>query len=80
MVVNLDADLFSSTLYVLSQLDPYLREGDVIMFDELGDVLHEFRAFNASELSFGRDLKMIAKHPVNGWICDQVAFVVGKRP
>lgn len=34
MVIHLDTDLFSSTLYVLTQLDPFLENGDIMMFDE----------------------------------------------
>lgn len=44
-VINLDADLYSSTLYVLGNLYPYLKKGDVIIFDEFGVPTHEFKAF-----------------------------------
>jgi O-methyltransferase len=44
-IIHLDADLFSSTLYALTSLHPYLQSGDVLIFDEFNVPTHEFRAF-----------------------------------
>lgn len=44
-IIHLDADLFSSTLYALTSLHPYLKSGDVLIFDEFNVPTHEFRAF-----------------------------------
>lgn len=44
-VVHLDADLYSSTLFILIHVLPRLKKGDILIFDQFGDCLHEFKAF-----------------------------------
>jgi len=44
-VVHMDADLYSSTLFVLTRLIPILKKDDIIIFDEFGVPTHEFKAF-----------------------------------
>lgn len=44
-IIHLDADLFSSTLYTLTSLAPYLKKGDILLFDEFNVPNHEFFAF-----------------------------------
>ncbi|HMU43318.1 MAG TPA: TylF/MycF/NovP-related O-methyltransferase [Ignavibacteriaceae bacterium] len=44
-VIHMDADLYSSTLFVLTSVLPFLNHGDIIIFDEFGVPTHEFRAF-----------------------------------
>jgi Macrocin-O-methyltransferase (TylF) len=44
--INLDADLYSSTIYVLRTLRDIIKPGTYIYFDEFSDMNHEFRAFD----------------------------------
>ena len=44
-MIHADADLYSSTLFLLTRLYPRLKRDDVIIFDEFGVPTHEFRAF-----------------------------------
>ena len=55
----MDADLYSSTLYVLSSLAPYLKSGDIIFFDEFAVPTHEFRAYLDFTESYYIDLELI---------------------
>jgi len=44
-IIHLDADLFSSTLFVLTSMAPFLKKGDILMFDEFNVPNHESYAF-----------------------------------
>lgn len=44
LIINLDADMYSSTLYVLTTIATRLKQGDIIFLDEASAVTHEFRA------------------------------------
>jgi hypothetical protein len=62
VVVHLDADLYSSTLYALANLGPRLQCGDLILFDEAGAVIgitHEFRALADYSSAFQKDFRLV---------------------
>ncbi|MEW6281242.1 MAG: class I SAM-dependent methyltransferase, partial [Candidatus Eremiobacterota bacterium] len=44
-VVHIDADLYTSAHYVLTELGPHMTPGTVLIFDEFFDREHELRAF-----------------------------------
>jgi hypothetical protein len=46
LILIMDADLYSSTAYVLSHLRPHIRPGTLIYFDEMNHVEHEPKAFD----------------------------------
>ncbi len=71
-VILLDADLYSATIFTLSQLYPTLHKGDIIMFDEFNVATHEFKAYTEFTGNFYIKLKPIAA--VNNFY--QVAFEV----
>ena len=45
LIIHIDADLYSSTLFVLTTLAQYMKKGDIIIFDEFNVPNHEFRAW-----------------------------------
>jgi hypothetical protein len=58
-LIHLDADLFSSTIFTLSQLYRFLKEGDILLFDEFAVPQHEFLAFKIFTESFYVDYEVI---------------------
>jgi O-methyltransferase len=51
-LIHMDADIFSATIFTLSQLYKHLNGGDIIMFDEFAVPKHEFMAFKIFSESF----------------------------
>jgi len=45
-IIHMDADLYTSTIFVLTSISPVLRKGDIIIFDEFNVPMHEFKAFS----------------------------------
>jgi hypothetical protein len=46
LVINIDADLYSSAIYVLRHLRPHIKPGTFIYFDDMSRPEHEPRAFD----------------------------------
>lgn len=49
---HMDADLFSATIFSLSQLYRFFNDGDILLFDEFAVPKHEFMAFKIFTESF----------------------------
>ncbi|WP_323788698.1 class I SAM-dependent methyltransferase [Psychroserpens sp.] len=60
LVINIDADLYSSTLFVLTMSHKILKKGSIIIFDEFSSMLHEFRAFEDYCKSYNVDFEVLA--------------------
>jgi hypothetical protein len=60
IVVHNDSDLHSSTQYTLSTLDPFLKAGDIIVFDEYSSASNEYLAWEQHKRAFMRNAKCIA--------------------
>jgi O-methyltransferase len=60
LVVHIDCDLYSSTLFVLGALDRHLSPGTVIIFDDFSSLNHEFAAWLDYRRSYSRTWKPLA--------------------
>ncbi len=63
IILHMDADLYSSTLYVLSQFSGLLQPGDIVIFDEFSALRSEFRAFVNFNEAFQLKLKPLGCTP-----------------
>jgi hypothetical protein len=59
LVINMDADLYSSTIYVLRHLRPWIRPGTFIYFDDLSRPEHEPRAFDEFMAESGLKFRLV---------------------
>ena len=58
-VIMMDADLYTSTLYTLTSMAPYLQKRDIILFDQFNVPMHEFRAFHDFTESYYMKFRLI---------------------
>jgi O-methyltransferase len=72
LVIHNDSDLHSSTLFVLTVLDPLIVPGTVLIFDEFSSPLHEFRAFHDYVNAYKRSIEVVG---TTTDYASQVAFI-----
>ncbi len=58
-VIHLDGDLYSSTLYPMTVLAGSLHPGDILIFDDFGGYLHQYRAMEDFFSAFDLDYKVV---------------------
>jgi hypothetical protein len=73
LVVLMDADLYTSTLYVLTSLAPYIKKDDIIIFDEFNVPRHEFLAFQHFITSYYIKYEVIGAQ--NNYYCVAIRIV-----
>ncbi len=59
-IIHLDADLYSATAFALACLYPFLKKGDLILFDEFNVATSEFKAYHEFVNNFYVQLKPVA--------------------
>lgn len=59
LVVHIDCDLYSASLFCLAVLDRRLVPGSLVLFDEFYGLRHEFAAFQDYTRSFYREMRLI---------------------
>ena len=60
LVINLDADLYSSTRCALNYLRPFIKPGTFIYFDNMNRPEHEPRAFNEFIKESGLSFRLVS--------------------
>jgi O-methyltransferase len=61
LVIHVDCDLYSSTLYCLTTLDPVISSGTLIVLDDFFDALHVYRALTDYCSAYVRQYKILAR-------------------
>lgn len=66
LVIHVDCDLYSSTLYCLTTLDPVISPGTLVVLDDFFDALHVYRALSDYCSAYIRQYKLVARTPELG--------------
>jgi Macrocin-O-methyltransferase (TylF) len=69
--IHIDADLYGSTLCALTYLNRHIKPGTVMIFDEVEDLMHEFKALCDFQDMSGKTLELFAASQD----CRHAAFV-----
>lgn len=75
IIIHIDVDLYTSSLFVLTSMDKHLTEGAIIIFDEFSSAHNEFKSFKNYSESYRKEYQVIGA--VND-VFDTVAIRVTK--
>ena len=78
LIVNLDADLYSSTAEALTFIEPHIRPGTLLYFDELNHRQHELRALQEF-LARGFSVRALGATPDLAHVGFEVSATNGTR-
>jgi len=59
IIIHCDADIYSSTMYILCKMDSNVRRGTIIIFDDFSIMLHDFRALEDYTRAFRREYEVM---------------------
>jgi hypothetical protein len=59
LILNVDCDIYSSSIFVLKQLEKHLVPGTIIYFDEFNDRDHELRALQEFLAETGKKVEIL---------------------
>jgi len=82
LVLHLDADLYTSTLFVLTSLGHKLKKGDIVIFDELSSMRcpeQEFRAFVDFVSSFRIGYKVLGATKLHKQVAIEITSAVSEN-
>ncbi len=74
LVIHIDSDLYSSAFFVLMNLHPLFKNGDIVIFDDFIDPIGEFLLFEEYCSSFFVTPKVLSMVVWKG-LADKVAFM-----
>ena len=72
LVVHLDADLYSSSMFPLVFLGPLMSAGTLLICDEFYDREHEFKALMDWRKIYRKDVRIIAEMENYSKVCAQL--------
>lgn len=61
LIIHNDSDLFSSSLYLLTKCDNIIKQGTVIIFDELSSWMNEFRALEDFSQAYCKPYRILCR-------------------
>ena len=65
LVIHIDCDIYSSTLYCLTMLDEILVKDSILIFDEFFCSSNEFQAFFDYSMAYRREYNVLAAVSIN---------------